>query len=68
VKSGRKAATITAVEKMIGLAAEADDVNHAGYLLELAFQNPILRRLQIHQRSAFVSEFISINFARGGLR
>src|SRR5262249_42618829 len=51
--------------KLFGRPSETDYVNDARYLLELPFENPILRHLEIHQAVTLSGELITVDFADG---
>ena len=50
---------------LLRFAAEGDDVDDAGNLLELAFEDPVLRRLQVEQRVALADDVVAEQLADG---
>ena len=50
---------------LLGVAAEADDVDDAGHLAELLLEDPVLRRLQVGERVALADDAVAEDLADG---
>jgi hypothetical protein len=50
---------------LLGLAAEAGDVDHPGHRLEFALEDPVLRRLEVPQRVALAADDVAEHLADG---